>query len=209
VILVNYFIAIELYGFRPCWSRIEGLPIGGNSSMQGAINMNYLKILASTALVVGFAAPATFAASSTDAKDVQNAKMSLADAVKAAQEAESGSKAIYGKFHVTNGVGKYEIVVVNNGKTDTLVVDPTTGDAVKAKRDSADKTDKKGEATIESAQTTLAAAIDTAEKQGGRALEAELDTKKNTTAYEIEIANGDSTSTVWVDVNSGDIIKKS
>ena len=170
--------------------------------------MNYSKLLASAALIAGFAAPAAFAASSTDAKDVQTTKVSLADAITAAQNAGSG-KAIYGKFHETHGVGKYEVVVVNNGKTDTYEVDPSTGEAVKAKRDDAAKADKKGEATIQSAQTGLATAINTAEKQGGRALEAELDTKKNTTAYEIEVANGDNTSTVWVDVNTGQIIKKS
>jgi uncharacterized membrane protein YkoI len=170
--------------------------------------MNYRKLIASTALVVGSAAPAAFAAS-TDAKDVQNAKTSLSDAITAAQTANNGGKAIYGKFRETKGVGQYEVVVVNNGKVDTLDVDPTTGQAVKAKRDDAGKTDKKGEATIESAQTTLAQAIDTAQQQGGRALEAELDTKKGVTAYEIEVASGDSTSTVWVDVNSGQIIKKS
>jgi uncharacterized membrane protein YkoI len=88
-------------------------------------------------------------------------------------------------------------------------VDPGTGEAVKTKRDDAAKTDKKGMETIESAQIGLDQAIATAEKQGGKALEAQLDTKKGVTAYEVEIANGDKTDTVWVDVNSGQIIKKS
>jgi uncharacterized membrane protein YkoI len=185
------------------------MPIGGKRPTARSIPMNSYKLLSTAALIAGLAAPAAFAASSTDAKDVQNTKISLADAITAAQNASSGGKAIYGKFHETHGVGQYEVVVVNNGKTNTLDVDPTTGQAVKAKRDDAGKADKKGEATVESAQTGLAEAINTAEKQGGRALEAELDTKKDKTAYEIEVANGDTTSTVWVDVNSGEIIKKS
>jgi uncharacterized membrane protein YkoI len=171
--------------------------------------MNQMKLLASAALFAALATPAAFAASSNDVKDVQNAKMSLSDAIQAAQKVESG-KAIYGKFHDTNGIGKYEVVVVNSsGKTDTLEVDPTTGEAVKAKRENAPNTDKKGEAVIENAQVGMAEAITTAQAQGGRAMEAELDTKDNKTTYEIKLANGDNTSTVWVDVNSGQIVKKS
>jgi uncharacterized membrane protein YkoI len=158
-----------------------------------------------TALVM---APMALAASDADVKGVQAAKMSLADAIQSAQKAGNG-KAIYGKYDTRNGVGNYEVVVISGGKDETLRVDPNTGEAVKAKQDDADRTDKNGVATIEAAQVTLADAITTAEQQGGRALTAELDTKKNTTAYEIEVAKGGDTDTVWVDVNTGKIVKKS
>ncbi len=170
--------------------------------------MKQIKLLASAALCAGLLAAPAFAASSDDMQGVQSAKVSMSDAIMAAQSSDGG-KAIYAKYRTSNGAGKYEVVVVANGKTDTMEVDPSTGEAVKAKRDKAGKTDKDGMNTIESAQTGLAQAIQAAEKQGGRALEAELDTKKGATAYEVKVANGDKTDTVWVDVNSGQIVSKS
>jgi uncharacterized membrane protein YkoI len=171
--------------------------------------MKQFNLLAGAAMLSGIlAGPIAFAASDTDMKGVQAAQVTLGDAVEAAQKAGNG-KAIYGKYETREGTGTYEVVVVSGGKTNTLRVDPTTGQAVKAKRDDADKTDKNGAQTIESAQVGLPDAIMTAEKQGGRALEAELDTKDGKTTYEVEIANGDKTDTVWVDVNSGQIVKKS
>jgi uncharacterized membrane protein YkoI len=167
---------------------------------------NLLTGAAMTAAIV--AAPLAMAASDADMKGVQAAKVSLGDAIDAAQKSADG-KAIYGKYETRNGVGNYEVVVITGGKNETLRVDPNTGDAVKAKQDDAGKTDKDGLQTIESAQVGLDQAIMTAEKQGGRAIEAELDTKKNATAYEITVANGDHSATVWVDVNSGKIIQKS
>jgi uncharacterized membrane protein YkoI len=170
--------------------------------------MNKFKMLAGVAVYAALAAVPAMAASITDIQGVQAAKVSLSDAIDAAQKSGDG-KAIFGKYHTMNGAGQYEVVVVAGGKTNTMDVDPTTGEAVKAKRDDAAKSDKKGVEAIEGAQTPLDQAIATAEKQGGKALEAELDTKKGMTAYEIEIANGDKTDTVWIDVNSGEIIKKS
>ncbi len=171
--------------------------------------MNTFKLLTGAAMLTGLTmAPLALAASDADMKGVQAAKISLAQAIQSAQKAGNG-KAIYGKYDTRDGVGNYEVVVIAGGKDETLRVDPTTGEAVKAKQDDADKTDKNGVATIQAAQVTLAEAINTAEQQGGRALTAELDTKKNTTAYEIDVANGDHTDTVWVDVNSGQIVKKS
>ncbi len=170
--------------------------------------MTNMKMLAGIGMMAGLLTAPAMAASSTDIQGVQAAKVSLAEAISAAQK-EGDGKAIFAKYHTMNGAGQYEVVVVSGGKTNTMDVDPGTGQAVKAKRDDAGKTDKNGVQAIESAQTGLSDAISTAEKQGGKALEAELDTKKGTTAYEIEIANGDKTDTVWVDVNSGQIIKKS
>ena len=171
--------------------------------------INTLKWLTGAALMVGLVAPSSaFAASDANIHGVQAAQVSLADAVTAAQSAAAG-KAIYGKYDTRDNAGVYEIVVVSEGKTNTMDVDPATGKAIKAKREEAGKTDKKGAMTIEKAQVGLSAAISTAEMEGGKALEAMLDTKKNATAYEVEVANGDKTSTVWVDVNTGKIIKKS
>jgi len=170
--------------------------------------MKQMKLLVSAAFCTGMLTAPAIAASSTDIQGVQSAKVSLSDAIMAAQKTDNG-KAIYAKYHTDEGVGKYEVVIVANGKTDTMDVDPNTGEAVKAKRDDAAKSEKNGVNTIESAQTGLVQAIQTAEQQGGKALEAELDTKKGSTAYEVRVANGDKTDTVWVDVNSGQVIKKS
>ncbi len=169
--------------------------------------MNYCKFSATIAIVGAMAAP-VLAASNSDLQGVQSAKMSLSDAISAAQKASNG-KAIYGKYHTENGTGDYEVVVVANGHDETYKVDPNTGEAVKAKQDNASKTDEKGESVIQSAQTSLSEAIRTAQKEGGKAMEAKLDTEKGTTAYEVEVANGDHTSKVWVDVNSGKIVRKS
>ena len=170
--------------------------------------MNNMKILAQVAMMSALIATPVLAASSDDMKGAQAAQVSMSDAIVAAQKLGNG-KAVHAKYVTESGAGKYEVVVVSGGKTNTMDVDPSTGQAVRAKRDNTGDSDKKGAETIEAAKTGLAAAIATAEAQGGKALEAELTTKKDTTAYEVEIARGDKTDTVWVDVNTGQIIKKS
>jgi uncharacterized membrane protein YkoI len=170
--------------------------------------MMKFNLLAGVALMSGLLAAPVFAASSTDMQGVQAAKVSLSGAITAAQKMGNG-KAVRAEYRTEDGAGKYEVVVVSGGKTNTMDVDPTTGQAVRAKRDDTGKSDKEGAEAIESAQTGLGDAIMAAEKEGGKALEAKLDEKEGMAAYKVEVANGDKTATVWVDAGSGQIIKKS
>ncbi|MDB5367365.1 MAG: hypothetical protein JWM77_3292, partial [Rhodospirillales bacterium] len=146
------------------------------------------KILAATALATLLVGSAAFAGTKEDFDTVSKAKHSLADAVSAAEKA-AGGKALEGKFETERGVSKYEVTVVQNGKRDILNVDPTTGQAVKAKEKTAGSGDQKEAQTITSAKTGLAQAIAAAEQQsGGKALEASLEKSSSNPVYEVKVA---------------------
>lgn len=172
--------------------------------------MTNSKLLTSTAILLCLAGtPAVLAASDTDIKNVQSAKLSLSDAVVKAQKQDSG-KAIFAKYETKNGVGNYVVTIVTmNGKKDTLNVDPQTGQATKSDQTSSGSSSQSGAQTIENAKVGLTDAIKTAEAQGGKAMRATLDTDKGKTAYKIELANGSKTMTVWVDADSGQVFDSS
>ncbi|HLG86894.1 MAG TPA: PepSY domain-containing protein [Alphaproteobacteria bacterium] len=161
-----------------------------------------------SALLAG--APVALAASDSDLQGVESAKMTLSQAIMAAQKSDNG-KAIFAKYETHNGVGNYVVTIVGaNGQKDTVNVDPQTGQATKAAETSSGSSSQAGAQTIENAKVGLTQAIQTAEaKGGGKAMRATLDTEKGKTAYKIELANGNKSDTVWVDANSGSIINRS
>src|SRR5258708_7933750 len=112
--------------------------------------MTNSKFLTGAAILLCLAgAPAALAASNSDIKGVQGAKLSLSDAIMKAQKQDSG-KAIFAKYETKNGVGNYVVTVVAmGGKKDTLNVDPQSGQATKSNQTSSGSSSEAGAQTIE------------------------------------------------------------
>ena len=172
--------------------------------------MTISKLAAGAAMLATMTvAPALLAASDTNIKGVESAKMSLSEAVMAAQKEDSG-KAIFAKYDTADGAGNYLVTVVTAaGKKDDVKVDPMTGQATKASVSNSGSTSRAGAQTIEQAKLGLTDAIQKAEMNGGKAMRATLDTEKGKTAYKVDLAQGDKSHTVWIDANSGSLLSRS
>jgi uncharacterized membrane protein YkoI len=170
--------------------------------------MRSTSFLAATAIASLLVSSAALANTKDDYDTVSKAKHSLSDAIGAAEKA-AGGKATDAKFETSSGVSKYEVTVVQNGKRDIVDVDPTTGQATKAKESNAGSSEQRDMQAITQAKTGLATAINTAEEQGGgKALEASLKNASSNPVYDVKLAKGDQTQTIRIDANTGKIASR-
>lgn len=160
-----------------------------------------LALAATFALGAAFAPLSAAYADSTEM--ARNAKVSLTQAVQAA-EAKSGGKATEVEFEDDNG-GRWEVKALSAGG-DKLVeyyVDPNSGQVTGEEEQTFEKyfTMLKPEA-FQKATTQLGAAVAAAEaKASGKAVSAEVERDGEVVSYEIDVATADGVKEVRVDAN--------
>lgn len=156
-------------------------------------------MLKTSGIVLGalllFAAGRPALAESVDYKALNEAKLSLTQAINTAEQQGDG-KAIDAEFDVEDGVAMYEISILGADKLQKYKLDANTGQVRETENETIEKyfTRLKPEA-VNSAKTTLAQAIGIAEQRvGGKAAEAEIDREGDTVGYEVKVAKADGTT---------------
>lgn len=162
-----------------------------------------MTLAASLALGVAASVAALTGASADETAMAKAAKVSLVQALDAA-EAKGMGKATEVDFDDADG-GRWEVTVLGAGgdKLTTYNVDPTSGQVTGETDHPIAKyfTMLKPEA-FQKASTQLKAAVAAAETAaGGKAINAEVEREGEAVAYEITVATADSTKDVDVDAN--------
>ena len=165
-------------------------------------------LVLSAALLPAALLPATaFAADKADITALQNAKVSMRDAISVAEKT-GGGKAIDVTFDDDKG-GTYDVTLIANDKTEHYSVPATMANATATKsKDLMDKvdTESKGEkAALATAKVSLSEAIAKAETStSGKAIGGELKTRNKLAVYEVDvIGGGDKVMQVSVDSMNG------
>jgi uncharacterized membrane protein YkoI len=145
-----------------------------------------------------------------DINEVENLKVTLADAIAAAQRTSHG-KAMDASIEVENGRPVYRILTYAAGKIWEGTVDADTGEVVgEAKTvdtSTLDPQDQEEIAALQSARVPLAGAVDAAEKKvGGRAVDAGLEGQNGKVVYVAEVLKGREMHRVSVDPASGEAV---
>lgn len=143
-------------------------------------------------------AGAAYSQQEGDAVALQNAKVSLSQAIDAAK-AETGGTAVEAEFEAGRGKAFYELdLIAADGSEIEVRVDAETGDVVLAEVDRDERDgDDEDEAVITLAalnglNMTLEEAILRAETEaGGQAIEAELELEDGQAAFEVELLKAD------------------
>lgn len=153
--------------------------------------------------------------SSDDAATIQalgSAKLSLADAIRAAEAAGQGM-VVGAEFSIKDGKPVFD-VTTQNGQTETdHLIDPATG-AITASTPAVEdgESDHGGDegseaASLQGVKVNLLQAISTVEGQGGKALKAEYRQENGALAIDIETADATGkTSELKVDTATGAIL---
>jgi uncharacterized membrane protein YkoI len=92
-----------------------------------------MPVVLATAVLLGGTAGAVYAGSDNNAKELttlQNAKISLAQAITGAEQ-KSGGKAISAGLNNENGAMTYGVEVIKGSTVETVLVDLNSGDVVK------------------------------------------------------------------------------
>ena len=146
-----------------------------------------------------------------DVTDFQRAKITLDQAIAAAQK-ESGGNAIDANFLKMNGKTGYAVSVLADNQIKGLWVDPQSGQATPETRlttaelnqQSLDKADLSG---VHNEKATLAQAIAMAEQHsGGKAIDAGVAMHNDSVAYNVQTVLNGKLSTTWVNPATGQII---
>lgn len=156
-------------------------------------------------------AATTSQATTPDVAGFQHAKVTLDQAI-AAAEKESGGKAASANFEMMNGKDGYVVSVLAQGKMQELWVDPQSGKATPETKIS--KTERNQEALdkadldqMRGAKTTLQQAISMAEQHSnGKAIDAGIEKRNSKLTYDVRVVRDGKLSTVWVDPASGQIM---
>lgn len=165
------------------------------------------KILFPLVLSAALLPLAAYAADKADISALQNAKVSMRDAITTAEKA-GGGKAIDVTFDDDKG-GTYDVTLIANDKTEHYIVPATMANATASKsKDLTDKVDmeSKGEkSALAAAKVSLSEAISKAESTTkGKAIGAELKTRNKMAVYEVDVVGaGDKVMQVSVDSMNG------
>jgi uncharacterized membrane protein YkoI len=140
----------------------------------------------------------------------QAAKVPLADAIAIAERA-SGGRVAKIEIDSEHGTSAYEIKAVSSAGRAKLLVDTTTGTVLRNERKSASQQDREALTRLASSRTTLAQAVQVAERQGaGKAVAAGLEDEKEhrdgAKVYEVDVAANGAVQRVWVDMSSGQVV---
>ncbi len=153
--------------------------------------------------------------SSDDAATIQavgRAKLSLADAIRAAEAAGQGM-VVGAEFEIKDGKPVFDVTTQNGQAEIDHLIDPATG-AIMASTPAVEdgEADHGGDegtetAALQGAQVNLLQAITTVEGQGGKVLKAEYRQDNGALAIDIEVADAaGNTSELKVDAATGAII---
>ena len=166
-----------------------------------------ISLLAASAIAAGAAAP-VFASDAQDIAALGQARVTLQQAITAAQQKHAGARVIDADFDAhKDGTADYRIKLVTaDNQVFKVIVDPQSGNVT------ADRAH--GVAGIISAvpnpTISLEQALETAlqQHQGGKVLQAELEGRKDGTAdYEFDIATGNNqVHKVRIDGQSGKVV---
>lgn len=137
----------------------------------------------------------------------EGSKISLADAIAAAQKS-AGGQAMDVSFQTTDGTPSYDATVFAGGAAHDLTVNAATaavtpgpeGATPEAKLDAEDKAEL---AALRGARLSLTQAVAAAERDGGRALDAGLEQRNGRVEYQIRTVRNGTLETVIVDPVSG------
>lgn len=158
-----------------------------------------LKLLPAAALLAAtFVIGSGVAHADTNRRDIQamnNAKLSLAQAIEAAEKQGQG-RAIEAGFEAKDGTGQYEIKVLSQDKLTKYKLDANTGQVRETENEPIERhlTRLKPQ-DLQSAQVTLTQAIATAEQRvGGKAIDAEVEREADRVEYEVTVARTDGTT---------------
>jgi uncharacterized membrane protein YkoI len=145
-----------------------------------------------------------------DINEVESLKVTLADAIAAAQRASHG-KAMDASIEVENGRPVYRILTYAAGKIWEGTVDADTaavlGEAKTVDTSTLDPQDQEEIAALDAARVSLAGAVGAAEKKvGGRAVDAGLEGQNGKVVYVAEVLKGREMHRVAVDPESGEAV---
>jgi uncharacterized membrane protein YkoI len=176
------------------------------------------RVSAALAAAILLAGPAAFAASGQQGSlageherqqeiaTVLGAKVTLQQAIAAAEQS-AGGRAARIDVHHENGANLFRVRVLATGAAQTVKIDPLSGKVLGTEKADLVERESSDEMTrLQSAKTSLAAAIDTAEKQTrGRAVEADVEGEHGRLAFEIETVKDNTSQRVRVDVDTGQV----
>ena len=146
-----------------------------------------------------------------DVAGFQHAKITLDQAIAAAEKA-SGGKAANADFEMMNGKDGYAVGVLAQGKMHELWVDPQSGKATPETKmsraaENQEALDKADLDQMHGAKTTLQQAIAMAEQHSnGKAIDAGIEKRNSKLTYNVRVVRDGKLSTVWVDPASGHIM---
>ncbi|EIM24456.1 PepSY domain-containing protein [Microvirga lotononidis] len=155
-------------------------------------------------------APAGVTRDSNKFQAARSAKVSLSQAVEAAEKQGQG-RATEAEFEVKDGGGQYEIKVLSNtgDKLTKFKLDANSGQVVETENQPFERYfTRLKPADFQSAKVSLKDAIAAAEQRvGGKATDAEVEREGNAVQYEIDVATADKTQEIKVDAN-GQVVAK-
>jgi uncharacterized membrane protein YkoI len=174
-------------------------------------------ILASTAAAIALGAGGgVFAASQSSKNDdeareieaVRTSPVSLLQAIATAEQ-QSNGRAVSAEAEEGGGAVLYEIKTIGGEEMVEFQIDPQTGNVVKTEDEKVEGDDAEEYAGAAQLETTLAAAIASAEQAtGGKAIEAGLDDEDGKALYEVELAAAaGTTQKAYIDAATGNVVK--
>lgn len=162
-------------------------------------------LAATTAAAIALGAGGVFAASQSgessegearEVETVRTASVPLAQAIATAEQ-QSNGRAVSAEAEEDDSQVLYEIRTIGDDNVVDFQIDPQTGNVVKTESEEIEDDDEDEYAGLAQLQTTLAAAIASAEQAlGGKAV------------YEVEVAAADDTiHKAYVDAASGEVVE--
>jgi uncharacterized membrane protein YkoI len=182
----------------------------GNS--RSDLMMNSKAILATVAMAVAMSMAQADNAKA-DLQALSSVKLSLTDAIKMAEK-EGNGKAIDAELESASSAHpEYAVEVLSNDgkKLTEYKLDANTGKIAAAKNEPFEKVfTRLKPQDVESAQTSLASAVASAERQtGGKVIDAETERSGSQVRYDMKIAKADgSTEKVKIDGATGKVASK-
>jgi uncharacterized membrane protein YkoI len=143
-------------------------------------------------------------------KTFDQAKISLADAIAAAEKSSSG-KALGASFEDFHGKPAFHIRTTHRNGIWEGMVDAASGQVIgQGKTTPQNKIDREDQAEIsavEGGKTTLAAAVRTAEqKLSGKAMDAEVEERGGKVVYDVEILANGAVKKTSIDLSTGQAV---
>jgi uncharacterized membrane protein YkoI len=137
----------------------------------------------------------------------QAAKITLSDAIAVAQKEISGGKVVDADVSTKDGKVSYAVEIVKEGVQHAVYVDLQDASVVGTTQKRVSPKDMKQLEAVEEAKVTLVEALTIAQKElpGGKALSADVKTRKSKVMYAIDIEK-DGLHVVHVDPRTGSVL---
>ena len=150
-------------------------------------------------------------ASKVELKAFSQVKVALATAIAAANKHTSGGAVVDVSFDVGNGKPAYKVKTYQNSSVWEGIVDAASGQVTGVGKTTPeselDQEDKAELAGLKQATTTLAQAVDTAEKQVvGKAISAGLEETNGKIVFEVMVLKNGSVRKIVIDPKTGQIL---